>query len=245
MFKDISGQECSLTAGQIQEASGRFVKDYVSQLAFHLLCELFILLGKLDRIFWVIFKLNLLFVLFKIFAWAKCVSKTLISLLLPAFSGAVKRLSVVNGLANGEHIPLSTFAIMSNFCLAFDIRTAAARVAGSLASVLTSFELLHASLSTTFFHLFLTQFIICWIFEALALGWQTFWQMWPHLRGNPHYYPQFGLLAWQYIFSWVSLPQLQTFETGSKHGGQEPRWHLKEHLCPHCSSFLQGPPHVG
>lgn len=168
MFKDISGQECSLTAGQIQEASGRFVKDYVSQLAFHLLCELFILLGKLDRIFWVIFKLNLLFVLFKIFAWAKCVSKTLISLLLPAFSGAVKRLSVFNGLANGEHIPLSTFAIMSNFCLAFDIRTAAARVAGSLASVLTSFELLHASLSTTFFHLFLTQFIICWIFEALA-----------------------------------------------------------------------------
>jgi hypothetical protein len=57
---------------------------------------------------------------------------------------------------------------MSNFCLAFDIRTAAARVAGSLASVLTSFELLHASLSTTLFHLFLTQFIICWIFEALA-----------------------------------------------------------------------------
>jgi hypothetical protein len=68
MFIDISGQECSLAAGQIQEASGRFVKDDVSQLAFHLLCELFILLGKLDRIFWVIFKLNLLFVLFKIFA---------------------------------------------------------------------------------------------------------------------------------------------------------------------------------
>lgn len=57
---------------------------------------------------------------------------------------------------------------MSNFCVAFDIRTAAARVAGSLASVLTSFELLHASLSTTFFHLILTQSIICWTFQALA-----------------------------------------------------------------------------
>jgi len=41
------------------------------------------------------------------------------------------------------------------------------------------------------------------------------------------------------------LPQLQTFVTSSKQGGQLPTWHFSVHWCPQGSVFLQLPKQVG
>lgn len=77
------------------------------------------------------------------------------------------------------------------------------------------------------------------------LGWQIFWHIWPHFRGDPHCWPQFWFLEWQVTLSNNSFPQMHVFVTVSRQGGQFPKWHLIEHLWPHGKTFWHGPPHCG
>ena len=74
--------------------------------------------------------------------------------------------------------------------------------------------------------------------------WHTFSHLWPHGISLPHTLPHECFDWLQYTFGMISPPQLQTFVTTSRQGGQLPTWHLRLHWCPQASTFLQSPTHV-
>ena len=92
---------------------------------------------------------------------------------------------------------MSTFTVMSHFCITRNFWALLSRMATCLTSMLTCFSWFLASLCTPFFHH------------------KDDWATWLN--------DKLGAMDEQLEFKNSSLPHLQVFLIGSKHGGQLPK----------------------
>lgn len=152
MFIDHSSKESSLLLRKIGIGFLLFVHSDINESCFSFFGPLHILKRKLNHVFWIVFKLNSVFVLVEILCISKRVGNLVISLLLPTTRIAFNLRSVSYRFTNDLDPSIATFTKQTHFSFTLNLRTFFSGVTWLLALVRTIGTFFATSLSTAFLH---------------------------------------------------------------------------------------------
>lgn len=126
---DVHRKEVPLLTTQTAETARRFLQDHISERALSFEDEFLVLSGNLEGLLWVVLHLDASFIFLEVFAGAEGSGESFVSLVLPTVWSALQGWAIDDGFADGEHVAVSTFAVVAHLGLTRSCGTRLPRVA--------------------------------------------------------------------------------------------------------------------